>query len=1667
MQADGEEVGEEQQPGEQRRATRSSSRKVSLAAEAAQTEKTKEDAEEQVEERGNEEGIEEQGGQEGNEEEEQDEPASEDVASEDGGEDGDEDAGEEEVSGEDAGEESQEEDSEGSQEEDREEDREEDSDGSQEEVEESGEDDQESEDDQGVEDEQEEEERSQPAHATQPESASTRQQPDDPLADFEAAALQEIANDSSAIDDSFVESAQNPAATLALTQIDAAIAASTDYDEDFDAGARAASLNRRQVAAETEGLEVAQTTAIQDLATEANAFNEAVIEDAERNLAVTSALQRIHAIETGIAVSAAHQTTAIQDLAVESSAYETIIQNDADARAASLARRQVAEMEAPNALAQHTATQNFTTESNALVEAGNPDGASNRAASLNSGEAAGNAARDDDIHEAAIQEILTEANAIDQAADQNNALGDAASLSRQQQAETQAAVIQAIAVEAAAAQAKIDKAAADKKEAEAKAARIAELAQASPAIASGVSAFQQMVQDGQNERARFLEERAERRAAEREAEQVRRAREQSPAGSDAAQSDEEEVDPMARLAAERLPADEDLDFEGLEDTEVMNQDQDQGIPQNDFGGPDVDEMGLEDYEDDEMAEARRASRRSSAANLLEDAARQQAAYDEAARTQADLGDLEDADMPDDQGLQDQNLDEPQPDHDMPDEQELEEEVLGNPEAEDEHLDDQEQDLDLDDDFLDDVQVEEEDLEAREQERSSARAALLRAAEEGSAQGRAEEAARERAEQVESECERIEQEEAARQQAQQDEVARQLAESYAAAEEQAIKDEPARKKAEQDAREAKAKREFDEWNKSDQKRRQAAREAREIEELLREADDKDINEKRKQREKEKREKMGDKRAGDKRGPESDADDDSAKKKAKTSPENNLKTTTGQNEPDCIDSDSCKAFRNGMDMARFVYDPAAINSAPSGPAQVGQSMQLDTISQALASVTEAMNKTHVAANRPKVWSLFHPRWFTEHDVVGHPVALTRHNALVPMPRITEGKHPHFSLVFLLQKGFARRTYGGEDFFRMYNYDSNRASAKDFPDGVVRNEILKSGWPGRYDAEAQRILGQCQPTEPCEQPAGVEWASGIHVVLNGWACAFQLHHNRDALLHKTGFYENAVNLINLAIRGLVSSKLIIDFFECYEYTRVDTTDPLKRGLLTFKNSAQFETYNDLHEYILGLTGRLPPRTGSLNHSRPPTPVNDNAPGDDDDDGYEDDEETFSPVIPPVLDRYFEGVETSVRKGSESEVANNSKSKTKGEFAYDPDHVAIDPDHEDDVIIAELEEEDGDDYDENGKKIEPDLPPDDGPRFDWRGQLITPESRAKTAAEKAAKKKAEEARAKEAREREEAREMYGDDYNPFAGDDDDDDGNGDVEGLFDAEQDIDLGEEEEDLYNDRPYNAARDPSDNPQYAPTAPMYTPNVGEYQPSAADAAEEAFYSRQISPTTPQVSPTTLQFSPTTPPLTTRLPGLALPNAPSPTTPVPTAPSAGFPPPRTTQERQQQRQRQPPPPQITVNPPSASPIFPIRHPSVSALRATGNSRVRNPSRPRSRRLPHSPTNPDVSSPSSSSRSSSRRSSLGLAVAPDTPPPASSPPDIRTRMQQEEEQAAWLGGFGEVERDPDLMSALAEPVGRRGPEGTRYELEPGFEDPEGEFVLGDEVVGDDGEGAVDGPE
>jgi hypothetical protein len=338
----------------------------------------------------------------------------------------------------------------------------------------------------------------------------------------------------------------------------------------------------------------------------------------------------------------------------------------------------------------------------------------------------------------------------------------------------------------------------------------------------------------------------------------------------------------------------------------------------------------------------------------------------------------------------------------------------------------------------------------------------------------------------------------------------------------------------------------------------------------------------------KEAAGFKRPGMKRAAEPKPDD--ANKKAKT------------DDDDC--KPSCKRFTETVSLAKFKFGKTASKS-PDGPVKLGSHLNLDTIFQALASVTEAINDKCAANKKAKLFGLFHPRSLVDFDLAGHPVVLQRHDALVPIDR-SAGKRTHFSLIVLVQT--SSQQYGGRDLFAMHHYDSDPSLRAAFHNTIVRStvrkQILSAGWAGSGKGDVETPLGQSENRECCDRLSGPgqEWTSGVHAILNGWVCALNFKHNKDALVSKQGFYEKAVDLINLALRNFVSSQMIIDFFNCYDY--IESKDPLAllrdgRERRTFKDSNNFETFAKLDTHIMKLLGRKPNYDLARQTKKPPTPT------------------------------------------------------------------------------------------------------------------------------------------------------------------------------------------------------------------------------------------------------------------------------------------------------------------------------------------------------------------------------------------------------------------------------------------------------------------------------------
>ncbi|GAB7332932.1 hypothetical protein MBLNU13_g04639t1 [Cladosporium sp. NU13] len=483
--------------------------------------------------------------------------------------------------------------------------------------------------------------------------------------------------------------------------------------------------------------------------------------------------------------------------------------------------------------------------------------------------------------------------------------------------------------------------------------------------------------------------------------------------------------------------------------------------------------------------------------------------------------------------------------------------------------------------------------------------------------------------------------------------------------------------------------------------------------------------------------------------------------------NKKTKTEDRKP------SCKRFEEDLRLAKFNFGNHVVRT-PDGPVKFGSHLNLDIIFQALAAVTEAVNDEHVEYEQDKrdkqgkpdrltddavdkLWGLFHPRSLVDHNIVDHPVILPRHEALLPIDK-SFGRKTHFSLVALVQTEVESRH--GRDFFAMHHYDcdpSLRAVFHNtFARQTVKSQIVHAGWARSRKGEIDIPFDQSESRKCCDRLPGPEqeWTTGIHAILNGWVCALKLKHNKDALLSKEGFYEKAVDLVNLAIRGLVTSRMILDFFDCYEYVEKDDLPEAERRRRTFTGTKNFETYPRLHKYILGLLGRQPavdiddvttPRTGPTETTEKPLGSG----------------RRTGDYPPSNLDAFLRGTD-----------GREEMPKTKPDAA-EPKEGPVADDGYDSARSDNDDDDEPDEDDEGDAVIDDKEPVVEAPKtvFDWRGKVMTPEALAAEAAARAAVKERKEREKREREEREAAAreaaaaESVGTDDQLLFGDDDDED--------------------------------------------------------------------------------------------------------------------------------------------------------------------------------------------------------------------------------------------------------------------------------------------------------------
>ncbi|KAI7545509.1 hypothetical protein KC331_g6174 [Hortaea werneckii] len=247
----------------------------------------------------------------------------------------------------------------------------------------------------------------------------------------------------------------------------------------------------------------------------------------------------------------------------------------------------------------------------------------------------------------------------------------------------------------------------------------------------------------------------------------------------------------------------------------------------------------------------------------------------------------------------------------------------------------------------------------------------------------------------------------------------------------------------------------------------------------------------------------------------------------------------------------------------------------PLQEGHEMFQETAFLAIASVTEA-----IAAAGGPAFALLDPV-LTGIPHVAQRVLRPRHTVLYPAHRggaFGRGGG-HLSLYIIRGVGPEGAHSGNATRFQVEAHDSfgptRNAALQRRVFRATRQILEYGGWTGHEFGEpendalfANRIVAG---EGVADQRAG--WNCGFHTVLNAWAHALNLQ-TVAAGVHLGGqFNAVSVEMVNLAMQGLMDSATIEAFFLCYGYVAADQRVPLNRR---FERTQPFRRMEELQRFL-----------------------------------------------------------------------------------------------------------------------------------------------------------------------------------------------------------------------------------------------------------------------------------------------------------------------------------------------------------------------------------------------------------------------------------------------------------------------------------------------------------
>ncbi|KAK4546244.1 hypothetical protein LTR36_002381 [Oleoguttula mirabilis] len=244
----------------------------------------------------------------------------------------------------------------------------------------------------------------------------------------------------------------------------------------------------------------------------------------------------------------------------------------------------------------------------------------------------------------------------------------------------------------------------------------------------------------------------------------------------------------------------------------------------------------------------------------------------------------------------------------------------------------------------------------------------------------------------------------------------------------------------------------------------------------------------------------------------------------------------------------------------------STEPYDPVVRGAMLWQDIAFQAIASVSEAVVQTGGAT-----FSLLDTSRTNVHGTApgAQTVARPGNEVLYPVHR-GRGRGGHLALYVVR----ANEAASGEaaTTFRVECHDSSRGTravahgARAFAD--ARLQLENNGWtgPNTGPSNANRNLIQGDITlapSVVYQTAG--WNCGFHTVFNAWAYALGVQTADAGVRLGLQFDTHSVQIVNLALRGLMDAATIEAFFLCYGFIAPEQRVPLNRR---FDNTIPFPT-------------------------------------------------------------------------------------------------------------------------------------------------------------------------------------------------------------------------------------------------------------------------------------------------------------------------------------------------------------------------------------------------------------------------------------------------------------------------------------------------------------------